>query len=177
MPSGRTHDAITVLLAVPVAVAALLVSGTPSIAAVATAAFLFGGLMFGPDLDTTSRQYSRWGPLRLLWFPYRSFFKHRSRFSHGLVFGALFRVSYFMGVVSVAVFGAVYAATAFSGGNLTDIPDLAHSWLAIGEYTRRYAGEYSLAAFFAGTWLGAASHTFTDIAGSYIKTGRVSDFL
>jgi uncharacterized metal-binding protein len=30
---------------------------------------------------------------------------------------------------------------------------------------------------FAGLWIGAASHTLTDIAGSFIKTGRITDFL
>jgi hypothetical protein len=32
-------------------------------------------------------------------------------------------------------------------------------------------------AGFLGLWLGAASHTFADIAGSYIKTGKAKGFL
>lgn len=177
MPSGRTHDAITIFVAAPVFAAAFAVTSSLRFSAIVTASFLFGGLMFGPDLDTASLQYSRWGPLRFLWFSYRSFFKHRSRFSHGLVFGALFRVVYFMGVVSIAAFGVIYAVTGLYGESLPGVIELARSWSVIGEYTRGYIGEYSFAAFFVGTWLGAASHTFTDIACSYIKTGRVSDFL
>src|SRR5438552_13226225 len=103
MPSGRTHDAITFLLAVPVAAGAFAMSRSLSMSAVVAAAFVFGGLMFGPDLDTVSRQYSRWSVFRFLWFPYRSFFKHRSRFSHGLIFGAFIRVVYFLGAISVVV--------------------------------------------------------------------------
>jgi hypothetical protein len=30
---------------------------------------------------------------------------------------------------------------------------------------------------FAGLWSGAASHTFADMAGTYIKTGRSGGFL
>ena len=72
--------------------------------AIIAIAFVFGGVMFGPDLDTVSRQYSRWFVFRFLWYPYRTFFKHRSRFSHGLIFGALVRVVYFLGVLTIAVY-------------------------------------------------------------------------
>src|SRR2546423_14539022 len=108
MPSGRTHDAITFLLAAPVAAGTYGVLRSRPMSGVVAAAFVFGGLMFGPDLDTVSRQYSRWAIFRFLWFPYRSFFRHRSRFSHGLLFGALIRVVYFLGIVSVVAFGALY---------------------------------------------------------------------
>src|SRR4051794_21559906 len=99
MPNANTHDAITFLLAVPAAIAGYIMTHSVVSGSVVGIAFLFGGLMFGPDLDTASRQYSRWSVLKFLWFPYRHFFKHRSRFSHGLVFGALIRVIYFMGAV------------------------------------------------------------------------------
>src|SRR5438270_484482 len=71
MPSGKTHDAITLLLAAPTFAAAWGATGSLALASVATAGMLFGGLMFGPDLDILSRQYTRWGPLRLLWWPNR----------------------------------------------------------------------------------------------------------
>ncbi|MBC7901592.1 MAG: metal-binding protein [Saprospiraceae bacterium] len=177
MPSGKTHDAITILLA-PVAAAICYVSTqSVSITVALTAAFLFGGLMFGPDLDTFSKQYSRWSVLRILWFPYRSCFKHRSRWSHGLIFGTLFRVIYFMGVLSVAVFIGLFAAAAYFGGTLPDLQSFAETWQKLGNYTRANFGADVLAAVFAGMWTGAASHTFTDMAGSYVKTGRVTEFL
>ena len=36
------------------------------------------GLSISPDLDTTSRPTRRWGPLRVLWWPYRTLLRHRS---------------------------------------------------------------------------------------------------
>src|SRR4051812_31238572 len=110
MPSGNTHDAITFILAAPAALVTYYASDSFAAAATVTAAFLFGGLMFGPDLDVASKQYSRWMFFRILWFPYRSFFKHRSRWTHGLIFGTLFRVVYFMGVVTVALFASSYCS-------------------------------------------------------------------
>ena len=83
MPSGRTHDAITWLAAVPAAAAAWFLTESVLLTSVVTGATLFGGLMFGPDLDIQSRQYTRWGPLRFIWWPYKVVFRHRSRLTHG----------------------------------------------------------------------------------------------
>lgn len=177
MPSGRTHDAITFLLAAPAFAATYAATKNVGASTTVAAAFVFGGLMFGPDLDTVSRQYSRWFIFRFLWFPYRSFFKHRSRFSHGLIFGALIRVVYFMGAVTLVAFSAVYVYAAYSGGTLTGLDELTGVWRQIGRFTRDNFGEYFLLFVFLGLWLGAASHTFTDMAGSFIKTGRIAKFL
>ena len=143
MPSGRTHDAITFILAVPAFAATYAVTRSPSASAVVAAAFVFGGLMFGPDLDTVSRQYSRWGIFRGIWFPYRSFFKHRSRFSHGLIFGALLRAVYFMGILTLVVFLAAYLFSFWSGGKVAGLFDIAHVWEPIGEFTRVRLGSIS----------------------------------
>jgi uncharacterized metal-binding protein len=177
MPSGRTHDAITMLFAIPAFAAAYGATTNFGAAAVVGCAFIFGGIMFGPDLDTVSRQYSRWGPFRFLWFPYRSFFRHRSRFSHGLVFGALVRVIYFMGILTIAVYLGAYIYAVVTGGRLIGIFDTAHIWQPVGVITRQWLGERSLVTTFIGLWLGAASHTLTDVAGSFVKTGRISDLL
>lgn len=177
MPSGRTHDVVTLLLAVPAFAAAYAATRSVSASAVVAAAFIFGGVMFGPDLDTVSRQYSRWGVFRGIWFPYRSFFKHRSRFSHGLVFGALFRAIYFMGIVTLVLYLGAFAYTWVGGGRAESLFNVARVWQPLGELTKRGLGENFLLLMFVGLWLGAASHTFTDMAGSFVKTGRVSDFL
>ena len=177
MPSGRTHDAITFLLAAPIAAGAYGVSRNLSMSAVVAAAFVFGGLMFGPDLDTVSRQYSRWSVLRFLWFPYRSFFRHRSRFSHGLIFGALIRVVYFLGAASLVALAGSYIYASYRGGRMPAATDLANTWQAVGQFTRSAFGEHFLLLVFLGLWFGAASHTFTDMAGSFVKTGRVGEFL
>ena len=177
MPSGRTHDAITLLLAAPAAAVGYATTRDIAGAVVIAASFAFGGLMFGPDLDTVSRQYSRWFIFRVLWFPYRSFFTHRSRFSHGLIFGALIRVVYFLGALTLVAFAAVYGYAWYSGGRMVGTGEIAQAWNQIGRFTRDNFGESFLLIVFLGLWLGAASHTFTDVAGSFVKTGRVAKFL
>src|SRR5215208_5892896 len=132
MPSGRTHDAITILLAIPAVVAAYAAAGKILPAAIVGGAFLFGGLMFGPDLDTVSRQYSRWWVLQPMWFPYRSFFKHRSRFSHGLIFGAFLRVVYFMGVLTIAVLIAALIFAIVTGSRAVEISTVQLAWADAG---------------------------------------------
>jgi uncharacterized metal-binding protein len=177
MPSGTTHDAITFLLAAPAFAVTWVATGSVSASVTVAAAFVFGGLMFGPDLDTVSRQYSRWFVFRFLWLPYRSFFKHRSRFSHGLIFGALLRVIYFMGVLTLAAFIAWTVWAILSGGIRPDAQLFTNAWSKIGGFVRLNLGGDFLLLVFLGLWVGAASHTFTDMAGSFIKTGRVAKFL
>jgi uncharacterized metal-binding protein len=177
VPSGKTHDALTFLLAAPVAAIAYVVTADVLLTVIATAAFLFGGLMFGPDLDTQSKPYARWGFCRIIWFPYRLVFKHRSRWSHGLVFGTLFRVVYFSGTLTLLGGGLMAIYSAFSGGDLPQTAEIADAWRRIGSTMRDTAGFLPILSAFVGLWLGAASHTVTDIAASYIKTGRVGEFL
>jgi len=174
MPSGKTHDAITIILAAPAFAIAYLVTRDAWLSTIVTVAFLAGGLLFGPDLDTVSKQYSRWRFIKFLWFPYRTFFKHRSRWTHGLIFGTFLRVIYFMGVATCIAFLIAYAYAAYTGGELPGIWDSARVWTTLREYSDRALGVYGLLAIFVGIWVGAASHTFADIAGSYIKTGRAS---
>lgn len=177
MPSGKTHDAITFLFVAPVFAVVWKFTENAAIASVITVAFLFGGLMFGPDLDTMSKQYTRWSILRFLWYPYQAFFKHRSRWSHGLIFGTLLRVVYFMGALTLAAFAVVYCYAAYSGGDLPRLVEFARVWQQLGEYVQTNIGAYALPSAFAGLWLGAASHTLTDMAGSFVKTGRITEFL
>jgi uncharacterized metal-binding protein len=177
MPSGKTHDAITLILAIPTFAIAWTASRSFSFAAIVTATFLFGGLMFGPDLDTPSKQYSRWSVFSFLWLPYRKFFRHRSRWSHGLVFGTLIRVIYFLGAITVAAFSISYLVFTYTGGELPDFITFTNSWQGIGQYIRTEISEHALLFTFFGLWLGAASHSFTDLAGSFIKTGKVGDFI
>ena len=177
MPSGKTHDAITIFLTAPVLAGAFAVTRDVWLAAFVAAGFLFGGFMFGPDLDTASKQYSRWSFVKFLWVPYRTFFKHRSRWSHGLIFGTLFRVIYFMGTATLVAFLTTYVYASYSGGKLPGIWDFARVWTELRIYSNTIVGTSGLIAIFAGMWAGAASHTFTDLAGSYVKTGRVTEFL
>lgn len=177
MPSGKTHDAITFLLTIPAFAFAWTTSRSFSLAAILTLSFLFGGLMFGPDLDTKSRQYARWYVFSFFWMPYRKFFKHRSRWSHGLVFGTLIRVVYFLGALTLVSFLISYLVLTFTGGELPGIVSFTNSWQRIGWFVSSTFDQFALPALFLGLWLGAASHTFTDLAATFIKTGKVGEFI
>lgn len=165
------------MLTVPAFAAAYAITHNFASAVTIAAAFVFGGVMFGPDLDTVSRQYSRWFFLRFLWLPYRWCFKHRSRFSHGLIFGALFRVIYFLGVITLTAYLLTFVITSASGTRTYDMSFFTAVWRSLGEIVRENLGSNFLLLTFIGLWLGAASHTFTDMAGSFIKTGRIAKFL
>ena len=172
MPSGRVHDGVTLLLAAPAFAAAYTYTRNPLTALIVTAGFLFGGLMFGPDLDTGSRQYSRWSFLRPIWLPYRALFRHRSRLTHGLLLGALLRVIYFHAFLAIIGFAGMWMFAAYAGKNAPNTSGLLTIWNGIANAAHANLGEYVLLLIFIGIWLGAASHTLTDVAGSYVKTGR-----
>jgi uncharacterized metal-binding protein len=171
MPSGRTHDAITIVLAVPTFVAAWGLTGNLTLASLATGAMLFGGLMFGPDLDIQSRQYTRWGVFRFLWLPYRKIFRHRSRWSHGIIFGTLIRILYFAMVLALLVLAGVYLRAMLTNGLMPTFEELAAAWRAIEGSARQNVGEHAVWAVLAGLWWGAASHTLTDVAWSVLRKG------
>jgi uncharacterized metal-binding protein len=171
MPSGRTHDAITIILAGPTFVAAWGLTGNLALAFLATGAMLFGGFMFGPDLDILSRQYTRWGVFRFLWLPYRSLFRHRSRWSHGIIFGTLIRVLYFAAVLALIVLAGVYLRAVLLNGPVPTFDELLQAWHAIEASVRQNIGEHSIWAVLAGLWWGAASHTLTDVAWSVLRKG------
>ena len=177
MPSGHAHDAITILLAAPAAVVTYGLTRDLPTTMIAAIAFIFAGVMFGPDLDTKSKQYSRWGPLRFIWLPYRTVFRHRSRWSHGLIFGTLLRVAYFLGVATVITFIG-FAAYSYAGnGDLPNIAAFTRGWESIGNVAGAGSTPQVLLATLIGMWAGAASHTVTDIAITYIKTGRAKGLL
>lgn len=171
MPSGKTHDLITFVLAPPTFIAAWVVTRSDALAIAATLAMIFGGLMFGPDLDTMSRQYTRWGWFRVLWYPYRVVFRHRSRWSHGLTFGTIIRVLYFSGVVAVLVSAGIYLRAAIAGGAPPGVNDVLIAWRALGDYVAQYVGANFVWAALAGLWWGAASHTLADVVGSILRKG------
>ena len=169
MPSGKTHDTITFMLAVPTWAAAWAVSGSIGLATIVTCAMLFGGLMFGPDLDIQSRQYTRWGVFRFLWLPYRMLFRHRSRWSHGIIFGTLIRVIYFALVIALVTAAAVYLRALLVGGAPPSPAEIVKAWQAIETGITQTVGKHAAWAVFAGLWWGAASHTLTDVGWSVLR--------
>jgi uncharacterized metal-binding protein len=93
MASGHSHDRVTGLLALPFGLLWWPALG-PAAALMASTGFLVGGLWLSPDLDTRSRATRRWGPLALLWWPYRRVLSHRSALSHTPLLGSAGRLAY-----------------------------------------------------------------------------------
>ncbi len=98
MASGQQHDRATYVLALPFGLLWGAWLGLPGVTA-GTLAFLIGGLWLSPDLDTRSNPSRRWGPLRLLWWPYRRLLRHRSLFSHSPFLGSAGRLLYLGGLI------------------------------------------------------------------------------
>ena len=119
--------------------------------------------MFGPDLDTGSKQYWRWWIFRPIWLPYRALFRHRSRFTHGLFFGPVIRLVYFQAILAIVFFAGAYLWASFSGGHLPGWPELNGTWRGLGEIAYQRFGKEVLLLLFGGMWAGAASHSIADM--------------
>jgi uncharacterized metal-binding protein len=102
--SGRAHDRATWLLALPFGLLWAPALGPAGIGC-AGLGFLLGGLLLSPDLDTHSNATRRWGPLRLLWWPYRRGLAHRSLLSHSPLLGTAGRLAYlaFLALLAAAL--------------------------------------------------------------------------
>ncbi|MEG4996442.1 metal-binding protein [Microcoleus sp. B4-D4] len=163
MPSGRTHDQIT-LWSLPL-VAALTFGHTLSsnLTLLVSGSFLFGGLMFGPDLDIYSCQYQRWGWFKPIWLPYQKSLRHRSFLSHGPLIGTALRILYL--AIWIAVFGVLGLVIAEKIGNL------AGNWQdSVLGWGRSISEHYiEILAVYIGLELGAMSHYLSDWGGSAYK--------
>ncbi|MBK6724950.1 MAG: DUF2227 family putative metal-binding protein [Acidobacteria bacterium] len=76
----------------------------------------------------------------VLCLPYRWCFKHRSRFSHGLILGALLRVVYFLGVSTLLVYLIAFCVSSFNGSSHYDLGYFTDVWRGIGEFVRANLG-------------------------------------
>jgi uncharacterized metal-binding protein len=118
MPSGSTHDRIT-LWSLPIITgltAAVTRSGNLTL--LVSGGFLFSGLMLSPDLDLHSLPFKRWGWLRWIWIPYQKAMHHRSVFSHGPLIGTTLRVLYlasWMALLGLLGLGVVQCSGMFPG--------------------------------------------------------------
>ncbi|PSP16170.1 MAG: metal-binding protein [Cyanobacteria bacterium QS_8_64_29] len=168
MPAGRTHDRITLWSLPVVAVAAVAIGRSSTVALAVTGAFLFSGLMFGPDLDVRSRQFARWGWLRWIWLPYQRALAHRSVLSHGPILGTVLRVLYLGGCLAAIAAAGLAIAQALG--------DSAPRWQSWVTRTGRWLAQHrvAVAASFVGLELGAMSHTLSDGAQSLRRRLRRS---
>ena len=171
MPSGATHDRVT-LWSLPVVTGiTLALTESSELTLLVAGGFLFGGLMFSPDLDLRSRPYKRWGWLRWIWIPYQKTLRHRSFFSHGPIVGTTLRVIYFASWLGVAGILSLAVAQLFS--------ELSWSWSQWVQQVRRsaystlprtlFVYRWDCLAVFIGLELGAVSHYISDAIGSTIK--------
>lgn len=166
MPSGKSHDRITLWLLPVVLAAAFMVTLEVPLTVIVSIAFLIGGFMMGPDLDIQSVQYRRWGPVRWIWYPYQRLIKHRSTWSHGPVVGTLVRVVYLGAWIALFVAAGVLALNYFWQAQL--------SWHMIGSALGRFFAQYieEWLALLAGLEFGALSHYTSDWLTSAFKKKR-----
>ena len=168
MPSGRVHDRITYLATGPVAIGVKLYTHSLPLALAASAGLLFGGLMFGPDLDTRSVQYRRWGFARWIWWPYQRLFSHRSPWTHGLFLGLLVRLGYFSLVILLV------ASLMIACINTYDRPIPWQHFLRLGLGEVHHLNRSDLVWSMGGVWLGGALHSWADVVHTFVKRRRRS---
>ncbi len=163
MPSGQTHDRITIWALPFIAAVTFWQTRSSSMTLLITGGFLFGGLMFGPDLDIYSIQYQRWGYLRFIWLPYQKSLRHRSFLSHGPLIGTTLRVIYLCGIVTVVAIFILLIAEKLLNMNW--------SWHQVAENVLEIINLHSkeFLALFVGLELGAMSHSISDWSNSAYK--------
>jgi uncharacterized metal-binding protein len=159
MPSGATHDRITLLCLPLVSSFTFLASRSTNITLSLAGSFLFSGLMFGPDLDIHSVQFNRWGMLRWIWRPYQAGLHHRSWLSHGPIIGTVLRLLY-LGIW-VLIFTLIAVTLAEHQGWVD------WNWATATATVQHYCIQYrwELGAALVGLELGALSHIWSDRLG------------
>ena len=166
MPSGRTHDRITLWLFPAVIGIAAGCTRSVILTTIVSVTYLIGGFMLGPDLDIHSVQYRRWGLLRWIWLPYQKAIPHRSHLSHGPFVGTALRVVYLsvwlalFSLISIEVINAIW--------------DIQITWQALRQPFRNLLRKYLIewAAVLVGLEAGAISHSLSDYVGSYLVKQR-----
>ncbi|MCL2932218.1 MAG: metal-binding protein [Trichodesmium sp. MAG_R03] len=163
MPSGCTHDRIT-LWSLPIVTSLTfgLVHST-HLTLFVSGGFLFSGLMFGPDLDINSRQFQRWGWFKWLWRPYQRSLNHRSFLSHGPIIGTALRLLYLLNwLVVFVVLGLVIDE--LLGLELSVLGFITSLWRSLSQNYQE------VIALLVGLELGSMSHYLSDWSSSTYKS-------
>lgn len=168
MPSGKTHDKLTVLTAAAAVPLWWAYAPAKNVGALAVTlgAYLFSGFWLSDDLDTNSIAYKRWGALRWLWWPYQKLVPHRSWVSHGLGVGPLLRVAYFLGMLwltAKAVFYGLHRAGVPVNGDAL----LLHAWRHTLAWTLAHPTGVLWAVL--GLILGGVTHSLADMVVSWFR--------
>ncbi len=171
MPSGKTHDRLTLWLTPWVVGGCYVWTKEERLTLLMAIAFVFSGLMFGPDLDIQSVQYRRWGWLRWLWLPYRKLLRHRSFFSHGFLVGTTLRLLYLglwlgaIAAVGLMILSVITQFWATAPPQWADVRVIeVKQWLSRWPDYRPEG-----IAVFIGLELGAMSHSVPDVVTSRWK--------
>ena len=166
MPSGKTHDIITVVGAVVSAPVWWYLTTEPrdySVGGTLVGSILFSGLMLSPDLDLDSSIYHRWGPLKWLWLPYQKLVPHRSFLSHSML-GALLRIGYFL-LMIWGLSHLVSLGVEKSGiGHLRPLPSPVELFQGLYTTERRH-----LEMGIIGLLIGTVLHTGADTVVTFLK--------
>ncbi len=171
MPGASVHDVVTVTAVSFVNGVYWHIQPHQHVAAALwfTGTFLVAGYACAGDLDTNSREYRAWGPLRFIWWPYRVMVPHRSWISHGMVTGGLIRALYLAAAITVitviSVWGIDLLGQHFGPGAFTS-GLWRHTAAAVQNHT------VSALAAFVGFMAAGALHTLTDLIGSALKPGK-----
>ncbi len=154
MASGKTHDLITWYCFIPCLAWGWEANQNFFMGLILSSGFLFAGLMFGPDLDTKSLQYYRWGFLRFFWIPYQKAGGHRSFVSqsHDALWGPFIRFIY-LGLPICFLF-IVFLLFKQQNFNFSEVLD------KFIDFSFNY--QKLIVLFFLGTWLGSLSHHLAD---------------
>lgn len=164
MPSGKTHDRITLWMLPLIVGACYIVTRDGELTLLLSGGFYFSGLMFGPDLDIYSIQFKRWGILRDLWLPYRRFMRHRSFLSHGFIIGTVIRVIY-LSCWLIFAFFLIFGIVSL----VLDLEIDGIAW-TIQQYNLiKTVYKKEVIALFLGLEIGAMSHYISDETDSFLK--------
>jgi Uncharacterized metal-binding protein len=172
MPSGKVHDTITIVAtAVTAPVWWLLAppewNGAGMIGTF-SGATLFSGLLLSPDLDLDSSIYRRWGPLRVLWWPYQKALPHRSFLSHSLVVAPVLRIAYFLLVTYLLMRAGTWVVNQFVEFDRNALTErYADALLGLWATQPRYVVVAGL-----GLLYGTALHVGADVVVSSWKRKR-----
>ncbi len=168
MPGAHTHDIITVTAAIGLNGIYFTEAPHPSLelAAIFSGAFLFAGYACAGDLDLNSREYRRWGPFRILWWPYRVMVPHRSWVSHGLIMGGVIRALYLAAVFTILTLAVSWVAGRL-GTHINPQQFTSKSWQTAFAFAQTH--QEQCLAFFTGFVLAGTTHSLADLISTGIK--------
>lgn len=131
MPSGKTHDYLTIVSSpLIIGVARSVFVASDFVCILVASGYLVGGLLLSPDLDIKSKPFYRWGLIRFIWWPYQKLAKHRSALSHGWLLASWIR--YFYLILLIIVVYSLYSGTTDTALNFVKQHYIFILWFGLG---------------------------------------------